>query len=71
MTAAALGFEDLETAIVNTTHTFMTNGKNDIPFGTKYYVSGSKAGEWIANKARSTVGLHFSISALKQGLWSY
>ncbi|CAK3896735.1 related to glutaminase A [Lecanosticta acicola] len=71
MTAAALGSEDLTREIVNTTHAFLTNGINEIPFGTKYYVSGSDAGVWIANKARSTVGTHFSIAALQQGLWTY
>lgn len=67
---AAVGSEELQAAIVNTTHSFLTNGKNDIPFGTKYYTEGSNAGVWIGNKARSSVGTHFAISALKQGLWT-
>ena len=68
MTAAISSVEVQET-LVNTTHSFLFNGKNDIPFGTKYYVSGDQAGEWIANKGRSTVGTHFSIAAFQQGLW--
>ena len=67
---AAVGSEELQEAIVNTTHSFLTNGKNSIPFGTKYYTSGSNAGVWIGNKARSSVGTHFAISALQQGLWT-
>ncbi|KAK4508204.1 hypothetical protein PRZ48_001942 [Zasmidium cellare] len=67
---AAISSVDVQETIVNTTHTFLFNGKNDIPFGTKYYVSGDNAGEWIANKGRSTVGTHFSIAAFQQGLWS-
>jgi len=45
----------------------LTNGKNTIPFGTKYYVEGPNAGEWIGNKARSTVGSDFALLALKYG----
>lgn len=67
---AAISSTTVQETIVNTTHTFLFNEKNDIPFGTKYYVSGSNAGVWIANKARSTVGTHFSIAAFQQGLWS-
>ncbi|EME48454.1 hypothetical protein DOTSEDRAFT_118143 [Dothistroma septosporum NZE10] len=67
---AAVGSEELQAAIVNTTYSFLTNGLNSIPFGTKYHTSGSNAGVWIANKARSSVGTHFAISALQQGLWT-
>lgn len=67
---AAISSTEVQETIVNTTHEFLFNGKNDIPFGTKYYVEGSNAGVWIANKARSTVGTHFSIAAFKQGLWT-
>jgi hypothetical protein len=59
----------VQEAVVNTTHTFLTNGLNTIPFGTKYYVEGPDVGLWIANEARSTVGSHFALLALDQGVW--
>ena len=45
----------------------MTNGKNSIPFGTKYIVEGPREGLWIGNKNRASVGSHFALMALKQG----
>ena len=59
----------MQEAVINTTHTFLTNGKNTIPFGTKYEVEGPDAGEWIGNRARSTVGSNFAILAVQQGTW--
>jgi hypothetical protein len=59
----------VQEAVVNTTHAFMTNGLNTIPFGTKYNVEGPAIGVWLANKARSTVGSHFALLALQQGTW--
>ncbi|KAH8701553.1 glutaminase A L-glutamine amidohydrolase [Talaromyces proteolyticus] len=66
---AATSSADVQAAIVNTTHTFLTNGLNDIPFGTKYYVEGDEVGIWIANRARPTVGTNFALLALDQGYW--
>ncbi|PCG95081.1 protein of unknown function DUF1793 [Penicillium occitanis (nom. inval.)] len=66
---AATVSADVQAEIVNTTHTFATNGLNSIPFGTKYYVEGHKVGAWVGNKARSTVGLSFGLLALDQGYW--
>lgn len=68
---AAIATEELQKSIVQTTHMFMTNGKNTIPFGTKYFVQGTEAGVWIGNKARGSVGTHFAIVALQQGVWEY
>lgn len=59
----------VQEAIVNTTHAFLTNGLNTIPFGTKYYVEGANVGKWIGNEARSTVGSDFSLLAIDQGYW--
>ena len=67
--AAGASSVAVQEAVINTTHTFLTNGLNTIPFGTKYYVEGPSAGEWIANKARSTVGSDFALLALKEGTW--
>lgn len=66
---AATVSEDVQAEIVNTTHAFLTNGLNSIPFGTKYYVEGDQVGVWIGNEARSTVGLSFGLLALDQGYW--
>lgn len=66
---AATVSADVQAEIVNTTHTFLTNGLNSIPFGTKYYVEGDQVGIWIGNEARSTVGLSFGLLALDQGYW--
>ncbi|MCJ1314388.1 regulator of (H+)-ATPase in vacuolar membrane [Agyrium rufum] len=41
--AAAASSTDVQEAVVNTTHAFMTNGLNTIPFGTKYNVEGPQA----------------------------
>lgn len=60
---------EVQAEIINTTHTFLTNGLNSIPFGTKYYVEGDQVGVWIGNEARSTVGLSLGILALDQGYW--
>jgi hypothetical protein len=66
---AATSSADVQTVIINTTHTFLTNGLNTIPFGTKYYVEGDEIGVWIGNKARPTVGTNFALLALDQGYW--
>lgn len=66
---AATVSADVQSEIVNTTHTFLTNGLNSIPFGTKYSVEGDQVGVWIGNKARSTVGLSFGLLAVHQGYW--
>ena len=66
---AAASSNAVQSIVVNTTHAFLTNGLNTIPFGTKYYVQGPTAGQWIGNKARSTVGSNFAILALDQGTW--
>lgn len=66
---AATSSADVQKLIVNTTHTFLTNGLNTIPFGTKYCVMGDEIGVWLGNKARSTVGTNFAMLALDQGYW--
>ncbi|KAK5113723.1 hypothetical protein LTR85_010740 [Meristemomyces frigidus] len=67
--AAGASSTAVQEAIINTTHAFLTNGLNVIPFGTKYYVEGAEAGVWIGNKARGTVGSDFALLALDQGYW--
>lgn len=66
--ASAVSSQALQQAVVNTSHVFLTNGQNDQPFGTRYFVTGEKAGKWIANKARPSVGSNFAILAMKEGL---
>lgn len=68
MVVAAVSSASVQEAIVNTSHVFLTNGLNDEPFGTRYYVEGPNVGEWIANEARPTVGSNFAIVALHDGL---
>lgn len=65
---AAVSSEAVQKAIVSTSHEFLTNGLHDVPFGTRYFVTGADAGQWLSNKARPTVGSNFAILALKQGL---
>ena len=66
---AAASSPELQQAVVKTSHAFLTNGKNDQPFGTKYPVTGPQAGKWMGpNKARPTVGSNFAILAMKEGL---
>ncbi|SMQ50493.1 unnamed protein product [Zymoseptoria tritici ST99CH_3D7] len=71
--AAASGSEELKKKVVESTWSFLTNGLNRVPFGTKYVVEEGaeegEVGEWIGNKARSTVGGHFAILAVEEGVW--
>lgn len=67
--AAGASSAAVQEAVVNTTHAFLTNGLNSVPFGTKYNVEGANLGVWLGNKARSTVGSHFALLALKYGTW--
>ncbi|RMY80539.1 hypothetical protein D0862_12693 [Hortaea werneckii] len=67
--AASASSTAVQAAVINTTHAFLTNGLNDIPFGTRYEVEGKRAGKWISNRARSTVGSNFALVALKEGTW--
>ncbi|RMY20308.1 hypothetical protein D0867_04083 [Hortaea werneckii] len=67
--AASASSTAVQAAVINNTHAFLTNGMNDIPFGTKYEVEGKQAGKWISNRARSTVGSNFALVALKEGTW--
>ncbi|RMY05252.1 hypothetical protein D0868_06508 [Hortaea werneckii] len=67
--AASASSTAVQAAVINTTHAFLTNGMNEIPFGTKYEVEGKQAGKWISNRARSTVGSNFALVALTEGTW--
>ena len=67
--AAATSSAAVQEAVVDSTHAFLTNGQNSIPFGTKYIVTGPNTGLWIGNKNRASVGSHFALMALKQGTW--
>jgi hypothetical protein len=67
--AASTSSESVQEAVIDTTHAFLTNGQNSIPFGTKYIVEGPRTGLWIGNKNRASVGSHFALMALKQGTW--
>lgn len=66
---ASVSSTELQQKVVQSTWEYLSNGLNSIPFGTKYYVEGDRTGKWIANKARSTVGAHFALLALQQGVW--
>ena len=67
--AASVSSEAVQQAVIETTHAFLTNGKNSIPFGTKYAVTGPQIGQWLGNKNRASVGSHFALLALKQSTW--
>jgi len=67
--AASASSVAVQEAVINTTHAFLTNGLNNIPFGTRYNVEGPDVGKWTGNKARSTVGSDFALLALSQGTW--
>ena len=69
--AAAASSLEIQESVINTTHTFLTNRINDVPFGTKYNVIGSEAGKWVGNEARSTVGSHLALLTLRQGTWTF
>jgi hypothetical protein len=66
---ASISSDEVQREVIETTHAFLTNGKNSIPFGTKYIVEGPREGVWIGNQNRASVGTHFSLMALKQGTW--
>ncbi|CZT15638.1 related to glutaminase A [Ramularia collo-cygni] len=68
---ASVSSTELQGKIVQSTWEFLGNGMNSVPFGTKYLVEGDERGKWIANKARSTVGAHFALVALRQGAWDW
>ncbi len=65
--AASVSSTEVQEAVINTTHTFLTNGQNSIPFGTKYIVEGEGTGKWIGNVNRASVGTHFALMALREG----
>ncbi|KAK5173833.1 uncharacterized protein LTR77_002514 [Saxophila tyrrhenica] len=67
--AASVSSEAVQEAVINTTHAFLTNGQNSIPFGTKYIVDGPREGLWVGNQNRASVGSHFALMALKEGTW--
>lgn len=66
--AAAVSSVEVQNDVINTSHAFLTNGLNDEPFGTRYFVKGQRTGQWLSNKARPTVGSNFAILAMKEGL---
>ncbi|KAI0481069.1 hypothetical protein GGR56DRAFT_628769 [Xylariaceae sp. FL0804] len=57
MVVAAVSSPHVREAIVSTSHAFLTNGQNSVPFGTRYYVEGPEVGDWVANKARPIGGV--------------
>ena len=66
--AASVSSGAVQKAVIDTTHKFLTDGLNDIPFGTRYNVEGPEAGLWLSNENRA-VGGHFALLALEQGTW--
>ena len=66
--AAATSSPAVQAGIVASEHAFLTNGLNSVPFPTKYYLTGTQAGEFIVNRARSTVGSNFAILTIKAGM---
>lgn len=51
--AAAVSSDSVKRQAIDTTHAFLTNGKNSIPFGTRHVVEGPRAGLWTGNKNRA------------------
>lgn len=62
--AGAYCHDDTKTMFVNDVHAYLTNGKNQVPFSDRYYVSGDGAGASFDYKARPVVGGHFAELAL-------
>ncbi|MCJ1463316.1 hypothetical protein MMC07_001923 [Pseudocyphellaria aurata] len=50
---------------INDIHAFISNGLNTQPFGDVYFVTGSKSGKAVRNRARPVVGGHFAPLALQ------
>lgn len=70
MVAASTSSLSLQASVVNTTWTYMTCGKTEVPFGTKYVAyAGPDLFVWKQNKARSSVGSHLALLTLSQGYW--
>ncbi|KAI6835857.1 DUF1793-domain-containing protein [Hortaea werneckii] len=59
--------EGIRDMFVDDIHSYITNGKNDVPFGDRYVVRDDdvvEAGTWSAYRARPVVGGHFALMAL-------
>ena len=70
--SAAVVGDKVKDSLIETSWRFMTNGKNEAPFPTKYNVEGKHKGETIMNKARSTVGGNFAVLATNgRGGWDF
>ena len=68
-TAMAPGVENegIRDMFIDDVHGYITNGKNDVPFGDRYVVQDDEvveAGTWSAYRARPVVGGHFALMAL-------
>lgn len=50
---------------INDIHEFISNGLSTAPFGDRYTVTGSNAGDFDAFRARPVVGGHFAVLALE------
>lgn len=50
---------------IDDVHAFISNGLNSAPFGDRYTVTGSKAGQSDALRARPVGGGHFAVLALE------
>lgn len=64
--------ERVRDMFVNDVHAYMTNGKNHVPFGDRFYTAnqadgngnGHEVGSWDIYKARPVAGGHFALLAL-------
>ncbi|KAF2144083.1 uncharacterized protein K452DRAFT_223453 [Aplosporella prunicola CBS 121167] len=71
MWTAAFSEEGTQEMFINDLYAFIANGKNTAPFGDRYWTSGANAGETAQSfRARPTLGAHFAVAALKQGVLS-
>lgn len=67
-TAAVVGETGVREMFVDDVHGFLTNGRNDAPFGDNFFVStnwSEVAGEYDTYRARPVVGGHFALMALE------
>ncbi|OMP82317.1 hypothetical protein BK809_0006627 [Diplodia seriata] len=66
---AAVSEADTQTMFVDDLYAYIANGKNTAPFADRYFSDGDDVGTAGENfRARPTLGGHFAIAALKQGV---
>lgn len=66
---AAVSEADTQSMFVNDLYAYVSNGENTAPFADRYWSDGDEVGLAAQSfRARPTLGGHFAIAALKQGV---